>query len=338
MIDAELQRISPGERRGFIHRHFPGEVLLKLAGGTHAVIAQAHRQWRLLLANLVRPVAAFVEIGNSIVEPHVRTAVGNVVDRAALLRRRGHRGQTGKDGSDQAIVLHGRLVVIDLVGRDAAVFIEADVHIGVSCRRLRRPLHIVIAHPLHANRLAHFFRQQHRFVFSARVAAIRAAVVPCAGIGLYGYFVNARSQHHGKLATQRLGVLGVRMDCYRAVWAVVGQGHGGTNRSMLPVRQLIGRRQFVLRSLCAGGDVTLGLAALLHRGSLPVRFIPQAGKEIVFARQPFPITPFGCLGDLVRGLNRFPLGGSHHTHQVALDHHARVRKLRCIDRSGLNKL
>src|SRR3984885_3340142 len=116
MIDAELQRVSPGQSRGFIHRHFPGEVLLKLAGGTHAVIAQAHRQWRLLLANLVRPVAAFVKIGNSIVETHVRTAVGNVVDRAALLRRRGHRGKTGKDGPDQAIILHGSLVGIHLVG------------------------------------------------------------------------------------------------------------------------------------------------------------------------------------------------------------------------------
>ncbi len=233
MIDTELQRISPGERRGFIHRHFPGKVLLKLAWSTHAVIPQAHRQGRLLLANLVRPVAAFVEIGNSIVEPHVRTAVGNVADRAALLRRRRHRGQPRKDGSNQAIVLHRRLVVIDLVSCNAAMFIQADVHIGVSCRRLRRPLHIVIAHPLHAHRLAHFLRQQHRFVFSARVAAIRAAVVPGAGIGLHRHLVNARSQHHGKLATQSLGVLRVRVNGHRAVCAVVGHGHGGTNRSML---------------------------------------------------------------------------------------------------------
>ena len=46
------------------------------------------------------------------------------------------------------IILHGRHVVVDLVARDSAVFVEAEFDIGKGSGRLRGPLQIFGAHPL----------------------------------------------------------------------------------------------------------------------------------------------------------------------------------------------
>ena len=44
--------------------------------------------------------------------------------------------------------------MVDLIRRHFAFFIDGNLNIGERRGRLRGPLHIVSAHPLHAHRLA----------------------------------------------------------------------------------------------------------------------------------------------------------------------------------------
>ena len=99
--------------------------------------------------------------------------------------RSGHGGKSGKDGTDGSVILHGRHVVVDLVaGRFLPFSSRAEFDIGESSGRLRGPLQIFGAHPLHANGFANGLRQDHGFVFGASVAAVGSTVVACSGIGV----------------------------------------------------------------------------------------------------------------------------------------------------------
>ncbi len=68
---------------------------------------------------------------------------------------RRHGGQPRNDGADRPIILHGGHIVVDLIRGHLAFFINGKLNVGKSDSRLRGPLHIVGAHPLHANGLAH---------------------------------------------------------------------------------------------------------------------------------------------------------------------------------------
>ncbi len=65
-----------------------------------------------------------------------------------------HGGQPREDRTDGPVVLHGGHIVVDLIRDDFAFFVDGKLNIGKSSRRLRGPLHVVGAHPLHAHRFA----------------------------------------------------------------------------------------------------------------------------------------------------------------------------------------
>ena len=146
-----------------------------------------------------------------------------------------HGGQPGEYRADGPVVLHRGHVVVDLIGDDFALFIDGQFNIGESSGRLRGPLQIFGAHPLHAHRFADGLRQDHRLIFRAGVPAVRSSIVAGAGIRVHDHMIGRGAEHHGNFAPKRLGILVVGVDVHRAVRLDIGNGHRRADRRVLHV-------------------------------------------------------------------------------------------------------
>ena len=201
-----MDRIGAGECCSFAEGEFARIILLVLAGRSHAVIAKADGKRRSFLPDLERAVAALGDIGNKIVKPGIRQKVGRRKKESYPTSWCGHSGEPGKDSADGAIILEGRHVVVDLVAGDSAFFIEREFDIGESSRGLSGPLQIFGTHPLNANGLSNSLRQDYGVVFRSRVAAVRAAVVPCSRMRVNNDVIGRGAKHHGNFAAKRLRI------------------------------------------------------------------------------------------------------------------------------------
>ena len=63
-------------------------------------------------------------------------------------------GKPRQHRADGAVVLHGGHIVVGLISSYFAFIVEGDLDVRKCSGRLGRPLQVVGAHPLHANRLA----------------------------------------------------------------------------------------------------------------------------------------------------------------------------------------
>jgi hypothetical protein len=152
MINPKLDRI--GTRKGcrLAHSQLAGIVLLKLNRCTHAVVAYADRERRSLLSNLKCPMSLLNHIWHLIVLPRIGNSVdyGSYGFRLDLGCR--HGGQPSNGRSNWSIILPGRHIVVDLIGDHLSLFIECELYVGKGGGRLRGPLQILGAHPLHTHR------------------------------------------------------------------------------------------------------------------------------------------------------------------------------------------
>ena len=126
VVNSKLERVRARLRRRFVDRQFTRIVLLVLHRRAHAVVAQTYGNRRGLLSHLKGAMAPLHYIWNRSVNP----GIGNVVDRGAdeipVDVRGRHRGHPGEYRADQAIILHGRHVVVDLVGGNLALVVKAS--------------------------------------------------------------------------------------------------------------------------------------------------------------------------------------------------------------------
>ena len=154
-------------------------------------------------------------------------------DENTFLAGSRHRRQTGEHRADGPVILHRGHVVVDLVRDHLAVCVQSDFDIGECRGRLRGPLEVLRPHPLHAHRLAHGLRQNHRFVFGAGVPAVGSSIVARAGERAHDDVVRRRAEHLREFTAQRLGVLVVRVNVNRPVLASIGHGHGRSHGRVL---------------------------------------------------------------------------------------------------------
>ena len=276
-------------------------------------------------------MAALGDIGNKIVKPGIRQKVGRRKKESYPTSWCGHSGEPGKDSADGAIILEGRHVVVDLVAGDSAFFIEREFDIGESSRGLSGPLQIFGTHPLNANGLSNSLRQDYGVVFRSRVAAVRAAVVPCSRMRVNNDVIGRGAKHDGNFAPKRLRILVVGMDMHCSVWVHVGNGHRGADGCMLHEGKVICCGEFFLSAGERGRHIALCGAAFCNLRSGPIGFLTERIVKLFVAGEAFPFTPFRCGGNLLRSLNGLPLGWSDDSYKIPFHDDLRIGKFGFVE-------
>ena len=133
------------------------------------------------------------QIRNAIVEPRIVHAI--------LAAGRWHRWQSGENRADRAVVLPSRRVVIELSANDHPVPVQRELDLGEACGRLRGPLEIICAHPLHAHGTPNGFREDHCFVLRPSIAAVRSAVMAGARECANDHVVDRCAEHPRELSS-----------------------------------------------------------------------------------------------------------------------------------------
>ena len=153
--------------------------------------------------------------------------------------RRRHRGQPGEYRADQAIILHGRHVVVDLIGGNLSLFVEAictSENAAADCVD-----HCISSARIHCTRTGLPSACERSLLRPLRLRCLRSTV-------RNGRVRDTRArshdrgypQHHRDFAAQLLWILVMRVDVNRAIGFDVGHRHRRADRSVFHVGHLVG--------------------------------------------------------------------------------------------------
>ena len=245
-----------------------------------------------------------------------------------------HRGQAGEHRADRPVVLHRRHVVVHLIRDHLAVRVQSDFDVRKRSRRLRRPLEVLGPHPLHADRLANGLRQDDRFVFRARISAVRSSVVArarrtcarrcgrsrCPAFVRFRRAAPAGSGCACRCARSRPDEHRPR-PCVGPIGACFMNGNSYVAESFLAAPASAGATSPLVLSLFVTGVVFQSAFS-------------QVARTDWRCQAALSSPSISWRGHLLRGADGFPLRRRNHSDQVAFHDHLRVWKAGLIHFTG----